>query len=101
MLEISKRNARKLGVQTLLFQTQEECAELTKAISKFNRANGIGQITEMAADAAKSIMINEIADVSICIEQLVYMLGCSDQVKECRAAAFDKVSKRYSNVSDK
>ena len=95
MTDISKKNADMLGLQTLLFQTQEECGELVKAIGKYNRTNGIGQKTEMLSHDAWSAMIQEIADVSICIEQLTYLLHAEKVVDYCRNAAFHKVRERY------
>ena len=95
MTDISKKNADMLGLQTLLFQTQEECGELIKAIGKYNRTNGIGQKTEMLSHDAWSAMIQEIADVSICIEQLTYLLDAENVVDYCKNAAFHKVKERY------
>lgn len=48
MTEKSKQNARKLGKDTLLWQIQEECAELIQAVAKYNRCRGVGQITEVS-----------------------------------------------------
>lgn len=95
MTDISKKNADTLGLQTLLFQTQEECGELIKAIGKYNRTNGIGQKTEMLSHDAWSAMLREIADVSICIEQLIYLLDAEELVNQCRDTAFHKVKERY------
>lgn len=95
MKEISKQNAQKLGNQTLLFQTMEECGELIKAISKYNRTNGIGQKTEKTQEEAFFDMVMEIADVEICLEQLKYLMGINDEVKQAKDVAFDKVAKRY------
>lgn len=95
MKQISKTNAEKLGKQTLIFQTIEECGELIKALSKLNRTHGIGQITETTEDAAMQNVIEEIADVEICIEQLKYLMGIDTE--EVKDRAFEKVSDRYSD----
>lgn len=95
MKDISKENANKLGVQTLLFQTQEECGELVKAVGKFNRCRGIGQKTETSIEDARANLIEEIADVQICLEQLVYVMGLEEEVEARKDAAFGKVAKRY------
>ena len=92
---ISKDNAEHLGKQVMLWQTQEECGELVKAIAKYNRANGFGQVTDVKSEDAYIDMLKEIADVSICIEQLVYLLDEEDSVKRYRNEAFEKVRKRY------
>lgn len=98
MKEISKQNAEKLGAQTMLFQTMEECGELIKAISKWNRVNGIGQKTEMLRRDARWQLIEEIADVEICIEQLKYLLNLDVLVDQAKDVAFDKVADRYKDV---
>lgn len=94
--ETSKRNAEMLGIQTLLFQTQEECGELIKAIGKYNRANGIGQKTEVDKDEAFKNVLEELADVSICVEQLIYLSNHEAYINHCKNKAFEKVAKRYS-----
>lgn len=95
MLEISKNNAEILGKDTLLQQTMEECGELVAAIGKFNRVNGLGQKTEVKLQTAQDNLFTEIADVSICIEQLVYLLDCEEQIINKRNEAFEKVKNRY------
>ena len=99
MKEISKQNAKKLGSQTILFQTQEECGELIKAIAKYNRVNGIGQKTETPREDAYSNLLEELADVSICIEQLIYLLDVKTEIEELKDKAFLKVNRRYRNNS--
>ena len=95
---ISKDNAEHLGKQAMLWQTQEECGELVKSIAKYNRANGFGQVTDVKSKDAYIDMLKEIADVSICIEQLIYLLDAEDSVKRYRNEAFEKVRKRYCNT---
>lgn len=61
-----------LGIAT------EECAELIQAISKINRAKNTDQYIE-----AKLHLIEEIADVIVCIDQLKTMFDISDgQISE-------------------
>lgn len=95
---ISKRNAKMLGKETNLLQTIEECGELIKAICKYNRTLGIGQKTEVTTKDAYQNLIEEIADVSICIEQLIYLQGIEDEVEDAKAKALVKVEKRYGVV---
>lgn len=92
--QMNKNNADILGLQTWLFQTQEECAELIKAISKYNRTRGIGQKTEAIITEAESNLIVEIADVGICLEQLTYLMECTSEVKYCKNKAIKKVNDR-------
>ncbi len=101
MNEISKQNAEILGLDTMTFQTMEECGELIKAISKFNRTRGIGQKTETSIGKAFNDVLAEIADVEICIEQLKYLLeqrygvNVSNIIELNKHQAFTKVAKRY------
>lgn len=95
MKEISIRNAEALGKQTLLFQTQEECGELIKAIAKYNRTRGIGQRTETTEETAYEDLIEEMADVEICLEQLIYLLNAKESVDQKKQIAFEKVVTRY------
>lgn len=95
MKEISRLNARKLGKDTMLLQTMEECGELIKAISKYNRTRGIGQITETPPHEAFDNLLLELADVRICVEQLIYLLDAETEVKYLMDIAFEKVRRRY------
>ena len=95
MTDLSKRNAEILGKDTMLLQTMEECGELIKAISKYNRTRGIGQKTETPDYEAFDNLCEEIADVSICLEQLIYLLGLKPEVDYFKEKALEKVAKRY------
>lgn len=67
------------GLDPQMSQTQEECAELIQAISKYKRAKGIGQSTPISVDEAKRNLVEEIIDVKIMIEQLQYLLDVDEQ----------------------
>ena len=97
MKYISKENAKKLGLDTLLWQTQEECGELVKAVGKYNRTRGIGQKTETSKKEAYQNLLEELADVSICVEQLIYLLGAENDIEALKDKAFEKVKNRYSD----
>lgn len=69
-------NAEHFGRDRQLQQAIEECSELIQAISKYNRLlNG-----EYAGKDKKIIanLVEELADVEICIEQLKHFLEISD-----------------------
>lgn len=93
MIEQSKQNARKLGKDTLLWQIQEECAELIQAVAKYNRCRGIGQITEVSKQEAEQNLVKELADVEICLEQVKYLLNLDKDVKQAKQKALNKVTK--------
>ena len=93
MTEQSKQNARKLGKDTLLWQIQEECAELIQAVAKYNRCRGIGQITKVSKQEAEQNLVKELADVEICLEQVKFLLNLEKDVKQAKPKALDKVTK--------
>ena len=62
-----------LGLESQLDQTQEECAELIVAISHYRR-----QKTQKSFDN----LIEEIADVTIMIRQLYFIMGYKDVEKK-------------------
>lgn len=93
MTEQSKQNARKLGKDALLWQIQEECAELIQAVAKYNRCRDIGQITEVSKQEAEQNLVKELADVEICLEQVKYLLNLDKDVKQAKQKALDKVTK--------
>lgn len=78
-----------------LSQTIEECGELIKAISKYNRALGIGLKTEVTKEKAYAGLLNEVADVCICIMQFIHINRCEKEVMERVYKALKKVNKRY------
>lgn len=93
MIEQSKQNAKKLGKDVLLWQIQEECAELIQAVAKYNRCRGIGQITKIPKQEAEQNLVKELADVEICLEQVKYLLNLDKDVKQAKQEALDKVTK--------
>lgn len=65
-LEVIIKQLSSQGLQNQLDQTQEECAELIVAISKYRRKK---------LKDTKQDLIGEIADVSIMIRQLCELIG--------------------------
>ena len=59
-----------LSREELLTQLAEECAELSKAALKLRRAYNGGNPTPMTRADAYNNLIEEIADVTLCIEVL-------------------------------
>lgn len=89
-----RANAEALGEETLRFQTIEECGELIKALSKYNRTLGIGQPTEVTQRQAWHDVLREIADVRICITQLEFLTNSYQDVSKYMDMAIHKVAKR-------
>ena len=59
-------------------QCIEECAELIQAISKWDRAQSSGDTEKVKTVVSR--MVEEIADVRIMLDQLIYLYGCSEEV---------------------
>ena len=76
MKEQNIKNAEHYGYTRQSQQAIEECSELIQAISKYNRfLNG-----EYAGKEKKIVanLVEELADVEICIEQLKHFLKITD-----------------------
>lgn len=93
MTQQEKINANNIGLDGMLWQTQEECGELVKAIGKYNRSRGVGQKTETSRQEAFDNLAEEIADVEICIRHIKYLLNIdTDNIQQEKIG---KVYKRY------
>lgn len=67
-------NAKHYGLEEVLLHTQEEAAELIQAISKYHRAAGHGVPVDLTIEEARRKILEEMADVTVLIEQLRYYL---------------------------
>lgn len=64
-------------------QLIEEMAELTQAICKYFRSKGQGQpIPAYKISMVKQNIIEEIADVKLVLEQIIYLMNVEDEVQE-------------------
>ena len=79
------------GVQHQLGIYMEECAELIQAISKFNRA-----YDKPVDESLRKHIIEEIADVCVCIDQLQFILYIKDS--EIEKVANDKVARQLRRI---
>ena len=85
-------------------QIIEEMAELTQAINKFWRkemkcGNKL-PITFSADNDYYFNLVEEIADVEICIEQIKYLLGCSKMVGNYISEKIDRQIERIKRESE-
>lgn len=80
------------GYDEQSLQTVEELAELTKAISKLRRAKKTG-IKKLIKKHRKKVL-EEIGDVSIMVQQLAYLLGSVDEVKNVIENKLDRQIRR-------
>lgn len=73
-----------------LIQTAEECAELAKAAIK--RRHALEEIATPAdvLKASRLALIEEIADVLVMCEQLIYLEGCEGDVRNVIREKLDR-----------
>ena len=89
--------AERFGFEAISNQLIEEMSELTKALCKLNRLNGLGmppakEITE--AKLANDI-VEELADVKVTFEQMVHLMNAEDGISEIIAF---KVKRTYERM---
>lgn len=82
------------GVQNQFGIHMEECAELVQAISKLNRAWG----DKDKINEARDMVVEEIADVLICVTQLQYILNITtDELDTIIEAKVERQIRRIEN----
>lgn len=64
---------------------QEECAELIQAVSKYKRAFLNDPTLRMERKDTEINLIEEMADVEVCIEELKKRFKCEEQIKQVKA----------------
>lgn len=82
------------GFEAQANQVMEECGELIQAIAKYNRTKGNGYDTPLTSAGAIAGVVEELADVQLVVCQLVYLLGCGDEVLEITDAKTDRQLER-------
>lgn len=87
MNEDYKKIANHYGLRCQLWQTVEEMAELTQVICKARRYD---------MDAVRDHLAEEVADVSIMIDQLEYLLG-DNMIAKIREEKINRQLERIKN----
>lgn len=91
--------AKKFGIENRLDQTQEECAELIQALSKYRRAV-IKKDKTCSVDElkARNMVTEEIADIEICLMQIKKLLSISDmELEGIKSVKITRTKKRVEN----
>ena len=90
------RIADYFGEAVQMQQLVEEMAELTKAICKYARLNGQGQplAESLTKETAEANLVEELADVALVLEQVIYLHGCKEKVENVIAEKIVKVNER-------
>lgn len=88
--------AEHFGEAVQMQQLVEEMSELTKAICKYARVNGIGQpvADSVTKEAVEANLVEELADVKLVLEQVIYLHGCKEGVENIIAEKIVKVNER-------
>ena len=87
MNEDYKKIADHYGLRRQLWQTVEEMAELTQVICKTGRYD---------MDTVRDHLAEEVADVSIMIDQIVYLLG-DNMIAKIREEKINRQLERIKN----
>lgn len=87
MNEHYKKIADHYGLRRQLWQTVEEMAELTQVICKTGRYD---------MDTVRDHLAEEVADVSIMIDQIVYLLG-DNMIAKIREEKINRQLERIKN----
>lgn len=91
--------AKKFGIENRINQTQEECAELIQALSKYRRTvvqkDKTCSVDELKA---RNMVTEEIADVEICLTQIKKLLSISDmEIEGIKSVKVTRTKKRMEN----
>ena len=87
MNEDFKKIADHYGLRRQLWQSVEEMAELTQVICKTGRYD---------MDTVRDHLVEEVADVSIMIDQIVYLLG-DNMIAKIREEKINRQLERIKN----
>ena len=85
--------ADRFGLEPQMRQLIEEMAELTQAISKYFRINGQGQPVSKPMNVEQNL-IEEIADVKLVLDQVIYLMNCADAVQEVMKEKIKRIGEK-------
>lgn len=86
----TKKLVEYLGIETRVDKTIEECAELIKALCKYKSALERRKAENISNAKAIYDVTEEMADVLNCIEQMTYLLGVEQQVKDIKQEKIER-----------
>jgi NTP pyrophosphatase (non-canonical NTP hydrolase) len=93
--EILEKAIKKYGTHNQMLKCIEECGELSRAISRIltELSSGDGFTTEESL----ANLQEELADVSIMVEQMLMMFKCEKDVNQYIAFKIDRLKERLEN----
>ena len=94
MLSKLYMQAEQAGLDNRLIQLTEEMSELTKAICKLKRYYLEDKTLNQTIYQIRENLIEELADVDFCLEQVKYLLGARDKVENIKEEKLIRTEKR-------
>lgn len=87
--------AEQFGLENRLLQCTEEAGELIQALSKYQRILQGDKTCQTDIVHAESMIAEEMADIEICIKQLKYLLGYTEeQIEQIKAEKIERTEQR-------
>lgn len=74
-------------------------AELTQALTKWNRKCDFGQViaSGLNVKALEEHIFEELADVKLVLDQVIHMMGCEDKVQRIMK---QKINRTFERISE-
>lgn len=87
------------GLDCQMHQLVEEMGELIQAISKYFRINGQGLPVSpnLTKEKVKENLIEELADVKVVVDQLIFLLECDKEVLDVINYKINRMTERMKN----
>lgn len=98
MLSKLYTQAEQAGLDNRLIQLTEEMSELTKAICKWKRYYLEDKTLNQTIYQIRKNLIEELADVDFCLEQVKYLLGARDKVENIKEEKLIRTEKQRNNM---
>lgn len=94
--------AEQFGLENRLLQCTEEAGELIQALSKYQRIKQGDKTCQTDMIHAEYMIAEEMADIEICIEQLKYLLGNTEQIEQIKVEKIQRTEQRllYGNTGE-
>ena len=86
--------AEQFGLENRLLQCKEEAAELIQALCKYQRILQGDKTCQTDIIHAEYMIAEEMADVEICLKQLKYLLGNTEQIEQIKEEKIKRTEQR-------
>lgn len=86
--------AEQFGLENRLLQCTEEAGELIQALSKYQRNLQGDKTRQTDMTHAEYMIAEEMADIEICMEQLKYLFGNTEQIEQIKEEKIHRTEHR-------